>query len=1371
MIPAMTDDELPFPVDFDLSRFGTRWRLAGFGLFNVWKYAHLNLFAPSGRVLLRGPNGTGKTTALEALWPYLLDLNRSKMKAGNSRTTTLTELMRVGRTGDKRVGYLWMTLDGPGQDVMHSYGVRLVLTGAQKVKVEPFYIPGRPMADMSLLGPDGRSTITTPEAFSQRVTDADGRVFQDEKDYVDALGAHVFGTGRDTVVAIADLERRVRNPAIMAAITPTAAAAALRAVLPGVPPDEVQATADALGATEATREAFEQDRRAAELLGELGTTWAGYATDVAKRAADDAQSARTSLNEAQTQEKTTRRVAQTARAAAAAATETVEQHERDEISTTATIKGLESSPAYEYAQNLEDLGLTARAMRDADDKATDTLRHMARNTAARAGELREEAERLAQDVADVSSRATAADPQTGLTPLQITCTAHPHAMLKVGDQEFDQGALVNVSGTPEQVDQTRQAWTTLAQQHEAQGDLATMMRRQHSKVEKAKTEATDATKKADESLIRADASEATRDKEQASTDKLATQTAQHIIEWARQNTDLTGTNDLAPLDDQTVMQSLTDGAQQLLDDAAQWSTDATRAAERIAATAEARARQLDAESAALTSQAAGHREHATRLRSGQVLPPPRPEWAGPVEAVLADALTWHEHVDAATRATIEAAMSASGMLGAALTDRGLIGGTWQVSTTAPPAEAALSQIIAADPEHPQADIAAKVLARITLTSTATDTRHQAAAAIGTDGSFHLGVLTGQAPAETIGDDSKYIGAAQRRAAALAKADQLDATATELENQATTLADAAVDERDRAGQGRRRGASFPKTTALSRAESGRSLAARVAVRDREAADTDRSVAETAVRTARDIEQEWKEQCATMALPSDPAALDALAAKELEAGRTLRAVAADLVRHRTQMERLHSALARARQEHERLPRLRAEAQSAYEDALQATIRYEQVKAERGSDIATLNARLTDENSKLKQLRIDLKEARGDKETRSDTAARAEEAVVGAERLVAEREPTATIRLSALASLMAVPEVIDAVLHGVSPVTDDTLIDQVLREVDGATTSSWTAYRKAFERVADQVRGRWTLDPANAFARDGVNLETYLCTHDGQAMTPTQAATTAITLAEAAAERLTEKEDAELQDFILDRLPRAIGKAWIRMGDWIATVNGKMGQVSASSGVGVRIKSTVRDDLSPVQRTVYELACKKSAAVRTAEENRELARAIRTLLDTTDEEMTERVKAAVDIAQWLNLEYHVRRGSDETMKRWTTKGTGLSTGEARLVTMAPMLASLAALHDGLPPTALRLIALDEVPSEVDEEGRQGLARYTSSLDLDLVCTSHSWDGAPGAWDGIDIFDLEPLPSGTVAESWMPFRATDVRFPRDPQYIEDAW
>jgi hypothetical protein len=100
-------DASPPPAG-DPTRFVRRWRLIGAGLCNVWRFGDLTLDTPSGRLLMRGANGTGKTTVLEALCPYLLDLNQAKLAAGKARPTTLASLMREGAEGKRRTGYVWL---------------------------------------------------------------------------------------------------------------------------------------------------------------------------------------------------------------------------------------------------------------------------------------------------------------------------------------------------------------------------------------------------------------------------------------------------------------------------------------------------------------------------------------------------------------------------------------------------------------------------------------------------------------------------------------------------------------------------------------------------------------------------------------------------------------------------------------------------------------------------------------------------------------------------------------------------------------------------------------------------------------------------------------------------------------------------------------------------------------------------------------------------------------------------------------------------------------------------------------------------------------------------------------------------------------
>jgi hypothetical protein len=127
-----------------------------------------------------------------------------------------------------------------------------------------------------------------------------------------------------------------------------------------------------------------------------------------------------------------------------------------------------------------------------------------------------------------------------------------------------------------------------------------------------------------------------------------------------------------------------------------------------------------------------------------------------------------------------------------------------------------------------------------------------------------------------------------------------------------------------------------------------------------------------------------------------------------------------------------------------------------------------------------------------------------------------------------------------------------------------------------------------------------------------------------------------------------------------------------------------------------------------------------------------------------MLQRVASAVDIREWVDVHYEVTRPGGKS-QRWSSR-TGLSSGERRLVVLAPMLAATASAYDRLGEKALRIVALDEVPAEVDDRGRESIARYIAELDLDLVCTSYVWDGCPGAWDGIDAHDLEAGPDGTV-------------------------
>ena len=94
---------------------------------------------------------------------------------------------------------------------------------------------------------------------------------------------------------------------------------------------------------------------------------------------------------------------------------------------------------------------------------------------------------------------------------------------------------------------------------------------------------------------------------------------------------------------------------------------------------------------------------------------PRPEWAGPGDDTLAlgGVLDWAaEFDDPRQRALLEAALAASGLLGASLVDAGAATRNWRVEAIGPAVENNLGETLVVDPAHPLASMASAVGPRL-----------------------------------------------------------------------------------------------------------------------------------------------------------------------------------------------------------------------------------------------------------------------------------------------------------------------------------------------------------------------------------------------------------------------------------------------------------------------------------------------------------------------------------------------------------------------------------------------------------------------------------------------------------------------------------
>lgn len=1458
-------------------RFGGRWRLVGVGLSNVWRYGDLELAAPSGRLLMRGPNGTGKTTALESLWPYLLDLNAARLGAGRARSTTLVQLMREGASGKRRVGYAWLTAAGPTGEAECSFGVRLQFAeGASPVvRVVPFTVPGRPLHELALHGP-GRSALST-EDFADAVTASGGEVFEDEDAYVTHLTARLWQAGPGEAPVLAGRLRQVRNPTLLGELTARAAADALRESLPGVPEEVIDATAEALAESEATREAFARDRADASVLSDFAQVWVGHAVEVTgalrRTAADDDDHAKARRTDMRRLVRAEEAVITRQRQAGTRA----ESLDTELSTTDGRISALESSEEYRAAGTLSRLRDLLTSQQHAAEADGATLLAAAAGVARQVESLIRAAEYLLGDLAETTGSAAGADPSCALDRPLLDWETGPLQPITVGDLHADAGPGVRVTADLDRAAEVAAVWDRTAQQTGSRAATAALVLGEHRAVATAERRAMDGERDAAAAAERAAVAGGRSGSATAASTAVASALLTAVAAWTSTNRDLTGpagpagpremsgqpdrvevrTGADQPVADvdsaattagagwlaEDIEDARTSEPSAILDLADEWAEQARRRAAELAATASTRAGAAVDESDRLAGQAADLRSKAASLRAGQLIPFPRPAWAGSGDDDVAfgAALEWSEECKVGTRRDlVEGALASTGLLGAALDSSGVDGSRWHVTTGVPEQEGrSLAELISVDAGHPLADVATRVLRRIGLavtagelvpTGTGVDGDRVGAAGsdpetgsgsgvasgqdstsalvIGLDGTFRAGVLVGAAPGTVDPAElrpAQFVGARQRRAAALARAEDLDAQAVGLDTELARLREEGRAWRERARSITTRGVTFPPRGALRKAEASRAEVTAAAWSARLEADGVRTQADALRAEHRRLDDDWTRRARDLDLPTEPPEIDHLREHWTSSAKQVKEAAGKLggrLLHR--LRRVRTDADRVDTDRLTLSALTIRARASHDAAAQSAAQVATLDETAGVGIR----QVLDQLGTARARRTELKSAAAANEREQRTSAeefgRVGAELVGARAALEDAEPRAHRSGRALRDALQLPGVGRAVFGetgagdtvvrevasdeaaagdttpasstppGADPavtvptdarlaeallVANTDLLSRVERAVQGRSTSARRTVRERYDQARANLGRSWDLDPGDTVG----DLETYVLTHRGSTYDPTGAARRAQVLADAAHDALAAAEEAALRDFVIGRLPAAIGAAWLRLHDWVREVNRKMRSAAASSGVGVQVRTDLADTLSPASRITYELSCRRSEADRTDLERGRLGQALQQLIEAAEgATMTERIASAVDIRQWVDVHYEVSRPGADRAERWGQR-TALSGGERRLVVLAPMLAAIAAAYDRFAPTSLRLAALDEVPAEVDERGREGLARYLAELDLDLICTSYLWDGAPGAWDGIDAHDLEAGPDGTVVAFPMLIRGAEL-LPGDP-------
>ncbi len=203
------------------------------GIINLWDYFDEEFAFGDGRLALRGHNGSGKTKALEVLFPFVLDggldARRLDPFSGENRTMKANLLYR-GQ--DAEHGYVWMEFGRPAEttnaadpadasepanatepsDQQETVTLVIGLTAHKNwERARPsFFITDQRMGvDFGLLSADSRPLT------AKQLTAILGREasFGDRRGaYQDAVDTRLFGLGRERYTQLLDLLIALRRP-------------------------------------------------------------------------------------------------------------------------------------------------------------------------------------------------------------------------------------------------------------------------------------------------------------------------------------------------------------------------------------------------------------------------------------------------------------------------------------------------------------------------------------------------------------------------------------------------------------------------------------------------------------------------------------------------------------------------------------------------------------------------------------------------------------------------------------------------------------------------------------------------------------------------------------------------------------------------------------------------------------------------------------------------------------------------------------------------------------------------------------------------------------------------------------------------------
>ena len=1298
----------------------TRFRPTRAGIVNLWDYRDEEFVFAGGRLVLRGPNGSGKTKALEVLFPFVLDgriePRRLNPFASEDRTMRSNLLYRGQSAG---YGYVWMEFGTENGEAV-TVGIGLQASRhTDKVKRWYFVVDGRAGIDFSLLTPDDR-----PLTRKQLIAEVGaGAVRDNPAEHRAAVDARLFGLGRERFDQLLTLVLTLRRPQLAKNLDPGKLSDTLSDGLRPLDDHLLVEAARSFDDMEAVARTLEGLVRADEAAGTFLTAYTTYLRAQARTAADALSGRRATVaaGVAELEGSGARLIA--AQADHGTAARRVREAELTAAAVRGRLEQLKESDAYKAHEQLDDLqklvaelaGALAGARSRHATRAT--ARRRTEAEAARAGErvahLRAEAGRLARELADDAADAGIAWSADDAQP-----------------PGFDERVAARVAARDDDLRAVRRA-------------VAELGTAEHSR-----RLAADATDAADVAVLTATAAD---EQAAAAVDAARSTARQRLAVWADRHAATVAELGVAGLLD--ALARAVDGAGEA--DAADPRTEFGRLTtepvqavrDELARLRDDRRRRADDLGVLEEQRRAVAAERDDAPAPNPARPAPR---AGRAGAPLWRLVRFAAGVDDTAAAGVEAALEAAALLDAwvhpaddvtatALDAGEADGYLVPLPEAQRPHGPTLASVLEPDDTElvPAARVRA-VLSSIALLPAGTGPA-PGQAAVSVAGRFGQGVQVGTFTKQAAG----FVGAtarARRRAARLAELDALVATSR-----------AGLDDVDR-----------------------------LAARTRSVLDAVQAAAAELPRVGPIVEALRRQAEAAGALRSARATTDAARAVLDQAvaavgarDRELRRIVADRRLGPDSVEAVGAAVARFGQAATRLTGVWRQADAADDAAAGALARLEQAaddEAAADDEVQQAATRSAEESERLAVLSETMgAEAR-------DVLARIEEAKRGIATAEHERASATAARERATAAVARAEAQRDAATSALAtarteeraaaqrlePFADDDVL-RLLRcpaglrwparhdewdDPDGALPAEVAALHEAILAATSELRPtEATVKQATtrlSRALDELSAELSAAGHEHR---PEWAGDSGIILVRvveesgpvpigvfaeriAAARRdqellLTDSERRVLEDALLTQLARQIHERTVDARDLIARMNREMQRRRMSSGITVGVRWELSDALSDEHRAVVGLLGRDAAQLGPDELTRmrghfagsiKAARAAK-----PDRAYRELLGEVLDYRRWRTFAFflHPAGGGEERLTR--ARHGQLSGGEQSVSLHLPLFAAAHAMFDSASRACPRLLALDEAFAGVDDKGRTELFGLAAEFDFDLVMTGY--------------------------------------------------